>query len=754
MGATARLPVGSQSLLELRRTARAALVVRRYAWAAAGAEPMRAPRYVAVEHPRSWQRIAKRSVDVLVSLAHLPFLLPVVLVCAAAIKIESSGPVFVPQVRIGKGGNRFRTWRLRTTATDPAGDRVTVTGRLLRSTHLDLLPQLLSVLKGDMSLVGPRPESYAIESLPLWYTGRFEAKPGITGLAQISTAHALDPDESARLDIAYVRSWTLGLDVRIMARSAAIAVGSSGNLVWQGVRRAFATAVAYPLAGWRSITAPKVLSVPELAARMLVVADVAAIGLALALAYTIRFGIPFQSESPELLSTAPPPLEYVKLYVVISAATAILAWHKRLFHAVSPFTRLEEAYAVAEAVTLGTLFALATAFFYRNFNFSRLTLAYAWVTAVALTATLHVLFRSWLARRYARGLDLSPTIVVGSPSGYLLDRLQDETGFGIDLLGWVSPNHQNRPEMATTVPMGVGVLIPSAKAGGSSAGGRLPWLGSIVDVGAILAARRPERVMVVEHGLTHAQLLETIDACERQNIPAQLIPPIYDLLIAPTDLTSVNGIPTLRIDEVRSQLIQNAVKRIMDIVGSALLLLLLSPLLIGIAVAIRRTSPGPVLFRQTRGGRNGRPFNMLKFRTMVCDAEARLESVLDINQLDQPAFKIVDDPRITPVGRWLRRFSLDELPQLFNVLKGDMTLVGPRPEELRLVQKYDVWQRRRLKMKPGITGLQQVVARGALADLAERVRLDIYYTRNQSFLLDVAILFRTVGVVLSGKGAT
>jgi len=145
---------------------------------------------------------------------------------------------------------------------------------------------------------------------------------------------------------------------------------------------------------------------------------------------------------------------------------------------------------------------------------------------------------------------------------------------------------------------------------------------------------------------------------------------------------------------------------------------------------------------------------MLKFRTMVVDAEHRLTSIIDVNRLAEPVFKIVRDPRVTPVGRWLRRFSLDELPQLMNVLKGDMSLVGPRPEELRLVEHYDVWQRRRLKVKPGITGLQQIEARGALSSLHDRVRLDMYYTRKQSTLLDLVILFRTVGIVLSGRGAT
>ena len=159
-----------------------------------------------------------------------------------------------------------------------------------------------------------------------------------------------------------------------------------------------------------------------------------------------------------------------------------------------------------------------------------------------------------------------------------------------------------------------------------------------------------------------------------------------------------------------------------------------------------------MIFRQERVGQHGRVFTMFKFRTMVADAEARLREILDLDALDEPVFKFENDARVTRVGRFLRKSSLDELPQLFNVLRGEMSLVGPRPEERAIVERYNIWQRRRLKVKPGITGLQQVMNRG-IPDLAERIKYDIYYIRRQSFLLDLSILLRTIFVVLSGKGA-
>ena len=744
----------SHALLELRRTDRTAHVVRQLAWAAAGAERVPGSSAVAGSARRAAHLRWKRVADVLLSVALLPLVVPLLLVCAAAVKVGSPGPALVSQTRTGMGGRRFRVWRLRTTAVgagvDGPAPRI---GPMLRTSHLDALPELFSVLLGDMSLVGPRPSSSAVEALPLWYTGRLEAKPGITGLAQISSRTARDPDEGVRLDIAYVRTWTIELDARILARSATIAIGSGAELLLRAARDAWTSrdALAWPLPSWRARPATWTLPVPRLAVAGLVAADVAAAGLALRLAYGLRFDLQLGSGVPV---AAPPALEYGKLFVLTAGAIAVVAWLQQLYRVDPPHTRLEETAVVARAVTLATVFSLAATFFYREFHFSRLAVAYFWVTATVLIATTHALVRGWLIGRRARGLDLSRTVVVGSPSVHLLDRLQRDPAFGLDLVGWLGPDGQRGAETLEATGGRAGVLLRSAKVEETVAAAHLPRLGGIEEAAGVLACCGAERVVIVEHGLTHAQLLVTIDACERHGILVHLVPPIYDLLIDPTDLTCINGVPVLRVDEVRSRVTQDAVKRLLDMVGSALLLVLLAPLFLGIAVAIRRTSPGPVLFRQVRGGRHGRPFQMLKFRTMVCDAEKRLEAMVDVARLDQPVFKLVDDPRVTPVGRWLRRFSLDELPQLLNVFEGDMSLVGPRPEELRLVERYDVWQRRRLKLKPGITGLQQIVARGHLSDLTERVRLDMYYARKQSLLLDLVILLRTVGTVLSGRGAT
>ncbi|MCX7631651.1 MAG: exopolysaccharide biosynthesis polyprenyl glycosylphosphotransferase, partial [Geminicoccaceae bacterium] len=193
------------------------------------------------------------------------------------------------------------------------------------------------------------------------------------------------------------------------------------------------------------------------------------------------------------------------------------------------------------------------------------------------------------------------------------------------------------------------------------------------------------------------------------------------------------------------------VKRSLDVVLSAAALLVLWPFLLAIALLIRATSPGPAIFRQTRCGLNGRRFTLYKFRTMVADAEARKAEVAHLN-VKKTAFKIPNDPRLTPVGRWLRKFSLDELPQLWNVLKGEMSIVGPRPPVPEEVERYERWQRRRLRMRPGLTCLWTLAGRDEL-DFDEWMRLDLEYIDRWSLTLDFEIILRTIPHVLLGRGA-
>jgi exopolysaccharide biosynthesis polyprenyl glycosylphosphotransferase len=195
------------------------------------------------------------------------------------------------------------------------------------------------------------------------------------------------------------------------------------------------------------------------------------------------------------------------------------------------------------------------------------------------------------------------------------------------------------------------------------------------------------------------------------------------------------------------------IKRLFDFVGSGIGLVILSPLFLVVSVLIKATSAGPVFFKQERCTLYGRKFIFYKFRTMIADAESRLKDILKYNEMNGPVFKMTNDPRVTVIGKWLRKFSIDELPQLWNVLKGDMSLVGPRPPLPEEVKQYDIWQRRKLSMRPGITCLWQTSGRSRIADFRDWIKLDLEYIDKWSLGLDFKILFKTIPVVLFGIGA-
>jgi exopolysaccharide biosynthesis polyprenyl glycosylphosphotransferase len=259
-------------------------------------------------------------------------------------------------------------------------------------------------------------------------------------------------------------------------------------------------------------------------------------------------------------------------------------------------------------------------------------------------------------------------------------------------------------------------------------------------------------VFVAASALTTAQMQAVMKQMRLQDVEVRVsanLPETLSTRIAPQP---VGGITTLSVRPVRLSGSQATAKRTLDLVGSALALIVLSPLFAAIALAIKLTSPGPVLFRQTRVGRHGERFTLLKFRTMVDGADEQRRQLLDLNEASGPLFKIRSDPRVTRFGRWLRKWSLDELPQLANVLRGDMSLVGPRPSLPEEAAKYFDEQVDRLEVRPGMTGLWQVSGRSD-ASFDEYVRMDLFYIENWSVSYDLFILGRTIPAVLAGRGS-
>jgi exopolysaccharide biosynthesis polyprenyl glycosylphosphotransferase len=246
-------------------------------------------------------------------------------------------------------------------------------------------------------------------------------------------------------------------------------------------------------------------------------------------------------------------------------------------------------------------------------------------------------------------------------------------------------------------------------------------------------------------------LIRVLNYCEAHGVPLYLISFSVDVMVLRTEMGSYHGIPLLLLRDSAQHPIYSVIKRVVDIVFSAAVLLLGLPIWILISIAIKLTSPGPVLYVQERVGMNGKTFRMLKFRSMVQDAPERLKEMLDLSALPEPVFKIRNDPRVTRLGSFLRKSSLDEIPQFINVIMGEMSIVGPRPEQVEIVRRYNDHQWRRLKTKPGITGFQQIRCRGDLS-LAKRIKYDLVYLKNQSLWFDLYIMFRTAIVVVRGEG--
>lgn len=297
----------------------------------------------------------------------------------------------------------------------------------------------------------------------------------------------------------------------------------------------------------------------------------------------------------------------------------------------------------------------------------------------------------------------------------------------------------------------VGYLAPRG-ADGSAAAGTLPCLGTIGELERVAGEERVERVIVTEQEMSEPAAERLIEQCKAARLGLTILPQHYGLLGPGIELNRLAELPVLDFrfsDPPRST---EAMKRTMDVTISSAMLVLLSPLLALSALAILLDTGRPVLFRQRRAGRDGKPFTVLKFRTMVQGAEQQLGELVDLEKLDEPAFKIADDPRVTRAGRLLRRFSLDELPQFANVLRGEMSLVGPRPEEEAVVALYDERQRIRLAVKPGMTGPMQVYGRGELT-FEERLAMERDYLDNISVAGDLAILLRTPAAIFRGEGS-
>ncbi len=435
------------------------------------------------------------------------------------------------------------------------------------------------------------------------------------------------------------------------------------------------------------------------------------------LRHTLAIGLPIE---PGTVYLTPP------VYALVTGVW--LALYPRLVR-LEPAQRAPvaaELGLVAFGVTASTLCFASLLYFAKVENFSRVLFGYFYVLTLTLTLGARLGLRWLWRRRSAAGDSALQALVIAPPdiAARVAAALATESG-EVRVLGYAGP------------------------AGPS---GNLPRLGCAEECADLVRRYGIQAVYIALEASCRDLALRCVYELQDLPVHVYVMPDFVDLFSARAILHIVGGIPLLGLRAPVLSAWDAALKRVFDVVVSSVLLVCLAPVMLLIALAIKLDSPGPVFFKQERIGENGRPFRMYKFRSMVANAEDRLEEVVDLDALPEPAFKLRHDPRVTRVGRILRRTSLDELPQLWNVLRGEMSLVGPRPEEARIVARYSPWHRKRLAVKPGLTGPMQVSGRGDLS-LDERIRLELRYIQHYSLWQDLCLLARTLPAVLSGRGS-
>ncbi|MGI5835866.1 MAG: sugar transferase [Chloroflexota bacterium] len=461
----------------------------------------------------------------------------------------------------------------------------------------------------------------------------------------------------------------------------------------------------------------------------LITVDAAALGAAIAIAYLIRFktGIPF-------LETPPHSLAFYSsvAYWVVPVWLAIFGLY-RLYDRQYLFSGFQEYIRVINGCTVGVLAVIVVSFLDETLSISRGWLLMVWFLSILSVGSSRFVLRRVVRRLRSKGFLATPTVIVGAngEGQALAEQFLADPGSGISVVGFVDE----------TLPFG------------SKVAGQLAVLGRLGDLEDVIRDQGVSEVVVSTTALPREQLIDLYQRLGRfDGVTIRLSSGLFEILTTGVRVQEISCVPLMTPQRVRITGVDAALKTVLDYIGAFMGLLLLSPLLLAVALLVRLDSPGPVFHRRRVLGREGKPFDAFKFRTMVADADRLLASNPDLRAAFESGFKLKDDPRVTRIGRLLRRTSLDELPQLFNVLRGEMSLVGPRmiaPDE---ALRYGKWQLNLLTVKPGITGPWQIRGRNDIP-YDERVRLSMHYIRNYTIWLDLEILLRTVPAVLRAKGA-
>ena len=463
--------------------------------------------------------------------------------------------------------------------------------------------------------------------------------------------------------------------------------------------------------------------------------DGALLALAFWLAYQVRYGWELGGDIPA--SFVQPFSAFLGRTALFVGLALVILTLRGLYRLPRWTSFLDEASIIASGVTTAMALVILYSFLSR-FSPSRLIFIYAWILAIGLLVTQRLVgrwIRAWLWA-HERGVDRVVVIGSGPAARRIMQYLYNHPRLGYRVLGYIDLEPPLEPLALGTER---GVVQP-------------PYLGTLDEAVDRFRATQVDEVIVALPPAHHDRVLEVVEQCRELDIAFSLVPDLFELALDRVQISEVAGLPLIGIKESRLQGWNWWIKRSMDLAIATTVLVLAAPLMLLIALAIKLDSPGPVLFRQTRIGKGGKPFTLYKFRSMVDGADRQQEALRRATGRSALLFKLRDDPRVTRVGRFLRRTSLDELPQFFNVLKGEMSVVGPRPPVPEEVAEYQDWHLQRLLVTPGLTGLWQVNGRSDLT-FDEMVRLDLYYVENWSPWLDLKVILRTVPVVLTGRGA-
>ncbi len=452
--------------------------------------------------------------------------------------------------------------------------------------------------------------------------------------------------------------------------------------------------------------------------------------LAFILAYILRYRVQLLRPVYEFNNS---PFEPYIPYLIIYALWLYINYRGNgLYRQVRGRRWIDEVYLILTGVTNATVIMMAISFIFQPLVFSRLMMIFVAAMTIILLSLARVVNRTILARQRAQGIGIQRVLVVGAGEiGHsVLRTLYARKEFGYEPVGYLDDN----PER------------------GNINIGRFIGLGGLDKLEQAIREHDIDVVMITLAWKHHNKIMELIQIARNLGLEVSVVPDVFQLNLRQVQIQTIDGIPLLQINGYVPIKASHLLKRATDL-G---IIVLLSPFLIVlfalVSIAIKLDSPGPILYRARRVGENGREFDMLKFRSMVVNADQQREELVKTQGLDPRHPKMKDDPRVTRVGSFIRRLSLDEIPNLINVFNGQMSLVGPRPPTPDEVALYEPWHLQRLSVKPGLTGLWQVSGRSEV-EFEEMCLLDIYYIENWSMQLDAEILFLTIPRVLLRQGA-